>query len=84
VLVPRQVYKLEYRVLDLGISQQDTRSAGVRGNVPWLLDLGISQQVTRSVGVRGNVPWKIPADRQVNKLEYRVLDLGIVINRVID
>ncbi len=71
------MYKLEYRVLDLGISQQVTRSVGVRGNVPWkipadrqvskleyrVMDLGISQQVTRSVGVRGNVPWKIPADR---------------------
>ncbi len=41
------------------------------------MDLGLSQLVTRSVGVRGNVPWKIPADRQVYKLEYRVLNLGI-------
>jgi hypothetical protein len=29
------VSKLEYRVLDLGISQLATRSVGVRGNVPW-------------------------------------------------
>ena len=71
------MYKLEYRVLDLGLSQLVTRSVGVRGNVPWkipadrqvskleyrVLDLGISQLATRSVGVRGNVPWKIPADR---------------------
>ena len=29
------MYKLEYRVLDLGISQLVTRSVEVRGNVPW-------------------------------------------------
>ena len=71
------MYKLEYRVLDLGISQLVTRSIGVQGNAPWkipadrqvskleyrVLDLGISQLDTRSVGVRGNEPWKIPADR---------------------
>ena len=35
------------------------------------------QQVTRSIGVWGNAPWKIAADRQVNKLEWRVLDFEI-------